>query len=86
MIIMLLLGLIFEILDLAFYAVDPITSLPLGITSSIHIAYGFVHFGTHVFPFLSVAIPFMLLAFTAESGYFLYQIIMRIVKIIRGAG
>jgi len=83
---MLLLSLVFEIFDLAFFAVEPVTQLPLNLDHYITTVYGLIHSVTHVFPFLTIAIPFILLAFTAELGLFSYTVILRIVKLIRGAG
>jgi len=86
MIIATLLALLFSLLNLAFFFVDPITELPFGMDTALSTIYGFVHAGTSVFPPLAFALTFLLFGISLELGYQAYQVVMRVVKLIRGSG
>lgn len=86
MIVATLLALLFTILNLAFFFVDPITELPFGMDAVLTQIYGLVHAGTTVFPPLAYALTFLLFGISLELGYQAYQVVMRIIKLIRGSG
>lgn len=86
MIIATLLALLFTILNIAFFFVDPVLELPFGMEAALAQIYGLVHAGTTIFPPLAYALTFLILGITTELGYQGYQVVMRIIKLIRGSG
>jgi len=86
MLIATLLALLFTILNLAFFFVDPITELPFGMSDALDTVYALVHSGVQLFPPLGTAITFLLLGLSIELAYQGYQVVNRIINLIRGAG
>jgi len=86
MIIAILLTLLFQILNLATFMLDPVESLPYNMEANLITIYTLTHSAVFLFPPLGAALVFLIFGLSIEFGYQGYQVVMRIVKLIRGAG
>lgn len=86
MIVATLLALLFSVLNIATFFLDPITELPLGLNTALTTIYALVHAGTLIFPPLGLLMVYLTLGFSIEFGYQGYQVVRRIINWMRGAG
>jgi len=74
------------VLTFVFSFLPQVTSLPLGLDSSLQTVYALYHAAVTIFPFLSHAVAFMLLGLSIEAAYYLYKFMVRLASFIRGGG
>jgi len=78
MITALVLNLMFTVLNVLLFFVDPVTELPLGLTDALNTIYSLVHSGILVFPPLGSAMLYFILGITIEASYQIYRVVSKI--------
>lgn len=78
MITAMLLSMMFTLLNIAVFWIDPITELPFGLSDAIETVYSLVHSGILVFPPLGTAMVYFILAITIEGLYYGYRLAKQI--------
>ena len=86
MLISLVLNLIVLLVSFFTSFLPKVTTLPLGIDTTLSTIYGFYKGASTMFGFLGTAMTYFLVGISMEMGYKTYQILVRFVNWIRGAG
>lgn len=82
MITSIFLALIFQVMNVLTFYLDPVTSLPFGMDTALVTVYSLVHTAVRIFPPLGTAMVFLLLGISVEFLYFTYRLTMRIIEIV----
>ncbi len=86
MLISLILNLIVLLVSFLTSFLPKVTSLPLGLDTTLTTAYGLYKGATAMFGFLNIAMTYFLIAIGMEVAYKTYQILVRFINWIRGSG
>lgn len=86
MITSLLLQFVMDALSWLLAFLPRITSLPLGLDSTITTIFGYYRAMATIFPFLGTAMTFMLAGVGIELGYKTYQLVNWVINKLRGSG
>jgi len=86
MIINFLFNLLATLLSFIFQQLPTVTSFPYGIDTYILQVYGFVHAMALIFPPASTFINLFLFGISIEIAFKIYQLIMKIIHLVRGSG
>jgi len=85
MIIYLVLKFFVAIIGFVLLPLSTITELPLGLDNALTTVYSLVHSGITVFPFIGIAMGYVLAAFAIELAFYSWLFISYVIKFIRGA-
>ncbi|MFA6458937.1 MAG: hypothetical protein WCV79_00885 [Candidatus Paceibacterota bacterium] len=86
MITSLLISFIMEAMSWAMSFLPKVTSLPLGLDSTITTIFGYYRAMSTIFPFLGTAMTYMLAGVGIELGYKTYQLVNWVINKLRGSG
>ena len=86
MLISLILNLIVLLVSLLTSFLPKVTSLPLGLDGTLITIYGLYKGASSMFGFLDMAMTYFLIGLGMEMGYKTYQVLVRFINWIRGAG
>ena len=86
MLISLILNLIVLLVSFLTSFLPKVTTLPLGLDTTLSTIYGLYKGASIMFGFLSVAMTYFLIGISMETAYKTYQVLVRFINWIRGAG
>lgn len=86
MLISLVLNLIVILVSFLTSFLPKVTTLPLGLDSTLTTIYGFYRGASSMFAFLNTAMTYLLVGIGMEVSYKTYQILVRFINWIRGSG
>ncbi len=86
MLISLILNLIVLLVSFLTSFLPKVTTLPLGLDSTLITIYGLYKGASTMFTFLNVAMTYFLVGIGMEVAYKTYQILVRFINWIRGSG
>jgi hypothetical protein len=75
-----------EAMSWAMSFLPKVTSLPLGLDSTITTIFGYYRAMSTIFPFLGTAMTYMLAGVGIELGYKTYQLVNWVINKLRGSG
>jgi len=85
MILYLVLKFFVSILGFVLSPLSTITTLPFGLDNDLSLVYSLVHSAIRVWPFIGIAMGYIILAVSIELSFFGWRIISYVARFIRGA-